>query len=540
MEMMNRIKNRSKKVENKSQDGLRTTVKKRLFQEVFKSINSKWKRWVVMVVDEDALRIVSNVIGMYDLMEHRVTLVDSLEKKRAPFLDMAVVYFVAPTESSIDAIIKDWQNAPLPRSKAESNNNNNEAVEQKKPQQLYADAVFLYFLDRVPNDLFAKIKQCKPLVTRIRTLSELNIDFLAKEERTFHLDMKPSHILRNLYRQFGSSDVQEKITNKLVTVCATMNEFPHVRFMEESPLSQAIARGFHAKMQEFIGNSPNWWYYGDGKHNARDRSTLLVLDRQFDPLSPFMHEFTYQAMANDLLKIKDDKITYKADAMNPSSSNTTNAAPDQTEASSPKKSNKTEKEVLLNDNDALWMELRGKHIADVIQNLSTRIRDVVNSNSGAVYTKDSGKNLSIEQMASALKSLPEYREIMSKISQHMYISHQCMDLFNKQKLLDLSDLEQTLATGQDEDGRRPKLSELMEQVKATLPDLNTISKLRLLGILMVSQKQNLPPEDLEELFELSGMKKEQIQVLRNLSHLGVTIQGPDPTTTSEKFGNMIL
>lgn len=185
------------------------------------------------------------------------------------------------------------------------------------------------------------------------------------------------------------------------------------------------------------------------------------------------------------------------------------------------------------------MELRGKHIADVIQNLSSRIRDVVNSNSGAVYTKDSGKNLSLDQMASALKSLPEYREVMSKLSQHMYIAHQCMEIFQKQNLLDLSDLEQTLATGQDDEGNRPKLSELIKEVKEALPKLDALSRVRLLGIVIISQKKNLKEEDMEELFSESDLKPDKIQVLRNLENLGVNIGEPETTSRTQMLGNML-
>lgn len=38
---------------------------------------------------------------------------------------------------------------------------------------------------------------------------------------------------------------------------------------------------------------------------SRTRSTLIITDRSMDTFAPLLHEFTYQAMAHDLLPIED-------------------------------------------------------------------------------------------------------------------------------------------------------------------------------------------------------------------------------------------
>lgn len=43
----------------------------------------------------------------------------------------------------------------------------------------------------------------------------------------------------------------------------------------------------------------------------RPQSLLFVVDRSMDPVAPFLHEFTYQAMVNDLLDVEDGR-TYKS------------------------------------------------------------------------------------------------------------------------------------------------------------------------------------------------------------------------------------
>ena len=44
---------------------------------------------------------------------------------------------------------------------------------------------------------------------------------------------------------------------------------------------------------------------------ARPRGTLIITDRSMDVVAPLIHEFTYQAMCNDLLPIENGtKYTY--------------------------------------------------------------------------------------------------------------------------------------------------------------------------------------------------------------------------------------
>lgn len=47
---------------------------------------------------------------------------------------------------------------------------------------------------------------------------------------------------------------------------------------------------------------------------SKGRATLIITDRTMDMIAPFVHEFTYQAMANDLLPIENGtKFAYVND-----------------------------------------------------------------------------------------------------------------------------------------------------------------------------------------------------------------------------------
>ena len=460
---------------------------------------AKDPNWKVLVVDEPSMKVVSAAVGMYDIMERKVTLVESLEKKRAPFPDMGVIYLLTPTADSVSKCLADFSGKKVP----------------------YGDSVFLFFLGRLHDRFLEQIKTCKPLLKRVKCLVEVNIDFLAVQERAFHLDMRS--FFPELYTKRSSSPAEAAMAEKLVTVCATLNEYPHIRYRKSSAMAKSLASVFHLKMDQFVSQNPKWWYHGGPSKSQsavsqRERGVLMLMDRATDCLTPLMHDFAYQAMVRDLLPLKGNCITYQ---------NESNEDPTQTQA----------KDVLLDERDKLWVELRSQHIAQVIETLSNRIREIMNSSTGSSLSKKSSSgNMSLSQMAAALKALPEYKEVMSKLSQHMHISHECMDIFRNQRLLDLSELEQTLATGKDDEGRTPKLADMLDRVEDELMRIKSKEgRLRLILITTISQG-GLSSSDRKRLTHAAELKRQDMRTLNALEILGLSVFGSKGKSGGGLFG----
>jgi syntaxin-binding protein 1 len=427
------------------------------------------------------MRVISSAIGMYDIMERKVTVVESLEKKRAPFPSMDAVYVLEPTSNSVTLLLQDFM----------------------KGTPLYGKNVFLYFLGRLPDALLMDIKKCPALLKRVRCLTEINVDFLVKEERAFSLDMREH--FSSFYLRKNSTPTEVMVAERLVTVCGTLNEYPHIRYKESSAAAMSLANVFHLKMGEFIAQNSEWYYHGGPSKGQQvshgERATLLILDRSDDCLSPLMHEYTYQCIVHDLLKMEDDKITYIEDV--------------QAEGGASKKQ---PKDVLLDEKDTIWTELRGKHLAEVSQILSNRIREIMNSSAGSVLSnkKDSG-SLSVKDMANALKALPEYQEILSKLGQHLNLSGECLDIFTKTNIKELAELEQTMATGQNEDMKTPKLADIIDALEAMLMKIdNPTDRVRLLLIATVA---------------LGGLRNQDRRRLLNCAELGDDAKAIDALQT---------
>lgn len=98
-------------------------------------------------------------------------------------------------------------------------------------------------------------------------------------------------------------------------MCASLGENPVIRFyrnLENTHPSRShaarLAQLLQVDLDEYVRGNPDF----PPRSNTRPRAVLLICERGFDIVTPLLHEFTYQAMANDLLSIEDGK-TYKCD-----------------------------------------------------------------------------------------------------------------------------------------------------------------------------------------------------------------------------------
>lgn len=479
-----------------NQLGLLEVVQQRFLKDVFDTAKGAHSGWKILIVDDPSMKVISAAVGMYDIMERQISLVESLDKKRAPFKDMAAIYILSPTIESVEKLLADYEG---------------------KSKILYGDAAFVFFLGPVPKQLLEMITQCKQLVKRLKALSEINVDFLVKEDRAFKLDVGAE--FSQYYAGKAGKEAETAIAEKLVTLCASLNEYPYIRYNQASEPCSSLATKFKKKMDKFVSKNPTWWYHGSGKSGKQstelERSTILLLDRASDCLTPLMHDFAYQAMVQDLLELDGDKITVSVESAD---------NPDDYDA----------KDVLLNDKDKLWVELRSKHIAEVIEILSTRISETVNSGSGNALG-GSGKDVSLTELASALKALPEYREVMAKLSQHMHISRECMDKFSAEGLIDLSDIEQTLATGVDEDGDKVDTDDLVGMVEQSLLQMNdSDARLRLVLIAVVGLGSKLSDKD--RLLRAAKLDRDQMLALDSVVQLNARAGGTVQRKKKKKGG----
>lgn len=216
------------------------------------------------------------------------------------------------------------------------------------------------------------------------------------------------------------------------SLCTTLGELPHVRH-DKRPIATSVASILSTRLVEMSKSASSF------PTSAVHRSTLLIIDRSFDPLSPLLHEFTYQAMVHDLLAVNEGRYKYFFVGNN----NQTVAKEvrwpqldpiqicwhhDTWRPSSPAPRLSTRGQVLLNHTDPLWARLRHLHIADLTTLLHSEYKQLLADNKDSVDLSQRGADL--KSMAQGIKGMPKFQEATGRYSLHIHITSELVGKYN--------------------------------------------------------------------------------------------------------------
>ncbi|KAM9379421.1 LOW QUALITY PROTEIN: syntaxin-binding protein 3 [Phaethornis superciliosus] len=441
--------------------GLKNLVWQRLKSLMFDDCR-KEDEWKVILLDDYTTKLLSLCCKMSDLLAEGITVVENIYKNREPVPHMKAIYFITPTKKSVDGLIDDFITKSSSRYKA----------------------AYVYFTDFCPDNLFNKIKSS--CAKSIRRCKEINISFFPYESQVFTLNI-PDAFYRcyspTLEKTKDKDAVMEVMAEQIVTLCATLDENPGVRY-KSGPSDKA------SKLAQLVEKNLENYYRTDERSQikAKTHSQLIILDRGFDPVSTVLHELTFQAMAYDLIPIEND--TYKQKAAG------------------------KEREAILEEDDDLWVKIRHKHIADVIEEVPKLFKEV------AAKRKAAEGKLSVSALAQLMKKMPHYRKEISKQAVHLNLAEDCMKKF-KCNVERLCKTEQDLALGTDAEGQKVK-----DSMRVLLPVLlskshESYDKIRAI-LLYIFSTNGTTQENLDKLIQNVQIESDS-DMIRNWKYLDVPV-----------------
>lgn len=210
-----------------------------------------------------------------------------------------------------------------------------------------------------------------------------------------------------------------------------LGEYPIIRYYKpRNPIHEASVLCSH--LARFVQDKLDMYAQYNREfppQSNRPRGALYITDRSMDLFAPFLHEFTYQAMAHDLLSIKEgDKVTYRT---------VVNEGEPGAE----------EKDMEISEKDRIWVENRHRHMKDTIDKLMGDFQRFIAENPH--FTNQDSQNAAGMNGLNAIKDmiagLPQFQEMKEAYSLHLTMAQECMNIFQRNKLPDLASVEQVRA-----------------------------------------------------------------------------------------------
>nr|XP_023887349.1 SNARE-interacting protein KEULE isoform X1 [Quercus suber] len=391
----------------------RQSSRERLLHEMLRSSKTGDSKstWKVLIMDKLTVKVMSYSCKMADITDEGVSLVEDIYRRRQPLPSMDAIYFIQPSRENVIMLLSDMAGkAPLYRK------------------------AFIFFSSPISRELVNHIKKDATILPRIVALKEMNLEYFAIDSQGFITNNE-----RALEDLLGDEENTRKgvmclnvMATRIATVFASLREFPMVRYRAAKSLDATTMTTFRDLIPTKL--AAGVWdcimkYKSLPGFPKTETCELLILDRSVDQIAPIIHEWTYDAICHDLLNLEGNKYVQEVPGK-------TGGPPEK-------------KEVLLEDHDPVWLELRHAHIADASERLHEKMTNFISKNKAAQIQHGSrdGGELSTRDLQKMVQALPQYSEQIDKLSLHVEIAGKINGTIRELGLRELGQLEQDLVFG---------------------------------------------------------------------------------------------
>ncbi|GAA5820648.1 hypothetical protein JCM10212_004317, partial [Sporobolomyces blumeae] len=278
----------------------------------------------------------------------------------------------------------------------------------------------------------------------------------------------------------STSPSYDRHVSGLTAVLLSLKKKPVVRYERMSPLARRLAQDVVSSMtgstssssssssaKNPIGQSDLWEF-----RRTERPPVLIVLDRRNDPVTPLLTQWTYQAMVHEELGVENGRVSLKD-------------APDVRE--------EVKELVLSPDQDAFFSRTMYDNFGDLGAHLSEYVSDY---SKRSAKSQVGGKIETVQDMKRFIDEYPEFRKLGSNVSKHVALVGELSRLVNTRRLLQVSELEQSLASNESHNSD-------LKAVQAALSAAETphSAKLRL-AILYALRYQKYPQNQIAGVVDL--------------------------------------
>ncbi|KAI9810984.1 MAG: vacuolar protein sorting-associated protein 45 [Pycnora praestabilis] len=372
----------------------------------------------ILLLDSETVSIVSTTITQSALLNHEVYLIDRLDNPaREKMRHLRCLCFVRPSPDSVQFLIDEFREPKY----GEYN---------------------IYFSNIVRKSSLERLAEADDHEV-VRTVQECFADYLIINPDLFVLNIGyPKQRLWSNSPDLWNPDALQRSTEGVIALLLSLKKKPLIRYEKNSLTAKKLATEVRYQIiQE------------DQLFDFRKTDTppiLLILDRRDDPITPLLTQWTYQAMVHELLGIHNGRV-------------------DLSEV--PDVRSELKEIVLSQDQDPFFKKNMYMNFGD----LGGNIKDYVEQ-----YQSKTKSSMSIESIADMkrfVEDYPEFRKLSGNVSKHVTLVGELSRRVGEDSLLDVSEVEQSLACNDNHANDLKNLQRL-------IPSLNVPadSKLRLVAL----------------------------------------------------------
>ncbi|KAF4767377.1 hypothetical protein HAV15_009385 [Penicillium sp. str.  len=419
----------------------------------------------ILLLDSETVPIVSTAITQSALLNHEVYLIDRLDNAaREKMRHLRCLCFVRPSPTSIQFLID----------------------ELREPK--YGE-YYIYLSNIIRKSALERLAEADSHEV-VQSVQEQFADFLVINPDLCSLGMGfPLQRIWSHSPDLWNPDSLQRATEGVLALLLALKKNPLIRYEKNSLLARKLATEvrYHITQEEQLFNF----------RRTDTPPILLVLDRRDDPITPLLTQWTYQAMVHEMLGINNGRVDLQ---------DVPDIRPELKEI------------VLAQDQDPFFKKNMYQNFGDLGQNIKEYVEQY------QTKTQSTANIESIADMKRFVEDYPEFRKLAGNVSKHVTLVGELSRRVGEDTLLDVSELEQSLACNDNHSNDLRSLQRIIG-----LPNVPSDNKLRLVALYALryeKQPNNALPILLDLLVTAGEVSSNRVNIIPKLLAYHHSLQAP--------------
>lgn len=351
----------------------------------------------VLLLDKETTTIVSMVYAQSEILQKEVYLFERIDTGalREQMKHLKCIAFLRPTKENVELL----------------------SQELKSPKYgLY----YIYFSNVISKSDVKMLAEADEQEL-VREVQEFYGDFIAIGPHLFSFNVVGCYVGLNwdpVYLQ--------RVVQGLTSLLLSLKKSPQIRYQISSELCKRLAEN----MRQVIAKETALFDF----RKTDVTTTLLILDRRIDAITPLLNQWTYQAMVHELLGINNNRVNL---------------------SKVPGISNELQEVVLSSEHDAFYNENVYQNFGEIAATIKELMDEFQKK------AKSQQKVETIADMKAFVENYPQFKKLSGTVSKHITVIGELSRLVAVQKLLEVSEAEQELACQSDHSQSLQKLRQLI-------------------------------------------------------------------------------